>query len=137
MKILIIILSIFQSTTGFSQIEPEDSTAIEEDGEIMEISGSGCDPKYPGGDAAMMKFVSDSTVYPKLAIELGVEGIVYVQFVVDSTGVLQDIEAVHGPDLLIEPALNVVMAMPKWEPAYCHGEFRRVRYTAPIHFNLH
>ena len=125
------------SLSGFSQISYEDSTAIEFDGEIIEISGSACDPAYPGGDMAMMKFISDSIRYPAEAVDMSIQGVVYVQFIVDTTGQMTEVKAVHGPEMLRKSAVDVISKMPRWEPAYCFDKYYNVRYTLPITYSLH
>jgi TonB family protein len=136
MRLLISILILLLSFEVNAQISSEDSTAIEFDGEILEIGG--CEPEYSGGNVAILKFLNDTIKYPPLAQELGVSGIVYVQFVVNKDGSIEQVEAIHGPHELLECAAeDAIKAMPNWIPAICRGEAVRVRYTLPITFSLH
>jgi protein TonB len=122
----------------YSQISSEDSTAIEFDGEIIEISGSACEPHFPEGEFAMMKFLSDTIKYPVIAAEKGIQGVVYVGFVINKDGSIDQVNAILGPDESLEcEAERAISSMPKWEPAICEGEAMSVRYTLPITFSLH
>lgn len=73
-------------------------------------------PMYPGGHAAMMKFIKKNLKYPRDART--VKGNVYVGFVVGENGSLSDFRIVKGlADVFDNSALAVVKKMPKWIPA--------------------
>lgn len=75
--------------------------------------------------------------YPVEAQKKGVSGRVIVQFVIMEDGTLDQAKVVRGIDpLLDEEALRVVKLMPKWKPGMDRGEAVKVRFTAPIMFNL-
>jgi TonB family protein len=95
-------------------------------------------PEFPGGQAALMKFLSDNIQYPALALENNVQGRVVVQFVIQSTGEITDVEVVRGvsPSLDRE-AIRIVQAMPNWIPGEQRGQKVNTRYTLPIAFRLH
>ncbi|MFT4600762.1 MAG: TonB family protein [Arenicella sp.] len=146
-KTNLLILTIFIGLTSFSQVEEdtilfalieEDTSAIEFDGETLEISGSACLPHYVGGELAMMKFLGDTIKYPELAAELGIQGVVYVEFAINKDGSIEQVNAIHGPDESLEcEAEKAIASMPKWEPAICNGKAFRISYTLPITFSLH
>lgn len=95
------------------------------------------EPSFPGGDAAMAQFIRDNVQYPELAREMGEQGTVYVQFVVNSDGSIQDVEVIKGvSDLLNKEAVRVVKAMPKWTPGEQAGKKIRVRFRIPIKFTI-
>lgn len=94
-------------------------------------------PEFPGGNAAMMKFLSDNIKYPMVAQENGVQGRVIVNFVVEKDGSLSDVQVVHSQDpALDKEAVRVIESMPKWKPGTQRGETVRVRYTLPVVFRL-
>lgn len=79
-------------------------------------------PSFPGGDAALKKYIESNTHYPEIAKENGVEGIVVVGFMVMPDGSLQEVKIVKfiDPDLEKE-AIRVVNGMPAWIPAEKEG----------------
>ena len=94
-------------------------------------------PEFPGGIQAMMKFLSTNIKYPVEAQKKGISGRVIVQFVIMEDGTLDQAKVIRGVDpLLDEEALRVVKSMPKWKPGLDRGEAVKVRFTAPIMFNL-
>ena len=94
-------------------------------------------PEFPGGIQAMMKFLSTNIKYPVEAQKKGISGRVIVQFVIMEDGTLDQAKVIRGVDpLLDEEALRVVKSMPKWKPGMDRGEAVKVRFTAPITFNL-
>src|SRR6187549_31185 len=56
------------------------------------------EPEFPGGFAALMKYLSMNIIYPPIAQEMGVQGNVYIQFIVDKTGLVKDVKIVRGVD---------------------------------------
>ena len=94
-------------------------------------------PLFPGGNAAMMKFLGDNIKYPVEAQEKGLEGRVILNFVVEKDGALTDIQIVRGVDPLLDnEAARVIKSMPNWEPGKQRGEVVRVRFTLPTVFRL-
>ena len=94
-------------------------------------------PEFPGGIQAMMKFLSTNIKYPVEAQKKGISGRVIVQFVIMEDGTLDQAKVIRGVDpLQDEEALRVVKSMPKWKPGMDRGEAVKVRFTAPIMFNL-
>lgn len=94
-------------------------------------------PGFPGGDAALMKFLGTNTKFPQIAKENGIEGRVYVQFVIDKKGKVTDVEILRGVDpYLDKEALRVVKSMPDWSPGKQRGKPVKVAYQVPINFKL-
>ena len=94
-------------------------------------------PEFPGGDLALRKFIANTIKYPVLAQENGIQGKVYVTFVIDKNGLPVDIKiarSVHP--LLDEEAMRVVSLMPQWKPGMQRGKPVRVSYSVPIGFSL-
>ena len=94
-------------------------------------------PEFPGGNAAMMKFISDSVRYPVEAQQKGIQGRVICNFVVMKDGSISDPQVVRGVDPLLDAeALRVLGLMPDWKPGTQKGEAVNVRFTLPIVFKL-
>lgn len=94
-------------------------------------------PSFPGGINEMMRFLSNNIHYPQLAKEVGITGIVYVEFIVEKDGAISNIILVKeiggGCD---EEAVRVVSLMPGWEPGKQNGIPVRVKLTLPVKFSL-
>ena len=95
-------------------------------------------PSFPGGDAALMKFISDNVRYPAIAQENGIQGRAICQFTVEKDGSISDIQIVRsaGDETLDKEAKRVIKSMPKWSPGKQRGKAVRVSYTIPINFRL-
>lgn len=94
-------------------------------------------PEYPGGQEAMMKFLSDSIVYPDEAKAKGIQGRVICNFVVMKDGSIDDVNVVRGVDPLLDAeAVRVLKSMPAWKPGKQRGQAVNVRYTLPLEFRL-
>lgn len=94
-------------------------------------------PEYPGGDEALRQFLASEVKYPESAIKKGIQGRVFVSFIVDKNGDVRDARVARGIyKALDDEALRVVKAMPKWSPGSQRGSSVAVSYTVPINFVL-
>ena len=94
-------------------------------------------PEPEGGLQAFYDFVGKNMEYPAQARRMGVEGKVFVQFVVDKDGSLTDVKAVKGIGAgCDEEAVEIVKSAPKWKPGKQRGKAVRVRMIIPITFKL-
>lgn len=94
-------------------------------------------PEFPGGEAALRAYIANSIKYPVIAQENGVQGKVYVTFVVGKDGSVSDAKIARGVDpSLDKEALRVVNTLPKWKPGKQRGKPVNVSYTVPINFQL-
>lgn len=94
-------------------------------------------PSFPGGEDALMSFLSNNIKYPELAREYSISGKVYVQFIIEKDGTISNIVLAKSVDKTIdEEAIRVVTLMPKWKPGFNNGRYVRVRMTLPINFIL-
>ena len=94
-------------------------------------------PQFPGGNEAMMKFVTQNLKYPTEAHQKGIRGNVIVRFVVREDGTVTDAEVVRHADPLLEAeALRVVSLMPRWKPGRQNGKTVPVRSSLPVVFRL-
>ena len=94
-------------------------------------------PSFPGGQAALMSFLSSNIKYPVVAQENGVQGRVIVGFVVERDGSITDVKVMRSVDPSLDrEAQRVVRAMPRWKPGKQNGSAVRVKYTVPVVFRL-
>ena len=94
-------------------------------------------PEFPGGEQALFQFLGENTQYPQKAMDKGIKGTVYMQFVVMEDGSITKIKALKSPHkLLTEEAARVLSVMPKWKPGMQKGKPVRVYYKLPFRFNL-
>ena len=94
-------------------------------------------PMFPGGEAAMYKWLGDQIQYPAAASEEGIQGRVVVQFIVEENGSISHVNVVRGKHPALDAeALRVVKKMPKWNPGRNNGQPVRVIYNLPVTFKL-
>jgi len=94
-------------------------------------------PQFPGGEAALLKWISDHMQYPTIAAENGISGRVTCQFVVNVDGSVTDVEIVRGRDQYLDKeAVRVLKLLPKFTPGEQRGKAVRVRYSVPVNFKL-
>ena len=94
-------------------------------------------PSFPGGDVALMQYLSKNIKYPPVAEEMGIQGRVICTFVVERDGSVSDIRIARSVDpSLDKEAIRVVSGMPKWIPGRQNGQMVRVKYTLPVTFRL-
>ena len=94
-------------------------------------------PQFPGGEAALMKYLQSHINYPPMAAENNVQGRVVVQFVVDKTGKVGEVKVVRSVDKdLDKEAVRVCKSLPKFTPGRQNGQAVSVWYTLPVTFKL-
>lgn len=94
-------------------------------------------PEFPGGELALRKFLANAIKYPVIAQENGIQGKVYVSFVVGRDGQVSDARVLRSIDpSLDKEALRVVNSLPKWRPGKQRGQPVRVAFSVPITFVL-
>ncbi len=98
-------------------------------------------PEFQGGQKALFEFLGKKTNYPAMARENGIEGTVYIGFVVMEDGTISNIHIKRGLPSggagCDKEALRVVGEMPTWKPGKQRGKAVRVAYTLPFKFKLH
>ncbi len=110
--------------------EPEEETD-----QIFTIVEESATPK--GGMAAFYKHVKDKIKYPPQARRMGIEGRVFVEFVIGKDGALSEVRAIKGIGAgCDEEAVRIVMSSPAWNPGKQRGKPVKQRYTLPIIFKL-
>lgn len=95
-------------------------------------------PEFPGGgQEALFKFLQKEMKYPQVAKENGIQGTVFVNFVVGQDGKIRDVKVLRGVNkMLDDEAVRVVKAMPSWKPGKQRGKPVSVSYNLPIKFTL-
>ncbi len=94
-------------------------------------------PSYPGGDGKMYEYLGKNIKYPQIARESGIQGRVFVNFVVEPDGSVSNVKVLRGiGGGCDEEAMRVVKTMPKWKPGKQRGKAVRVSYTLPVVFKL-
>jgi periplasmic protein TonB len=94
-------------------------------------------PLFPGGEKARSRFLADSIIYPETARKNGIQGTVYVSFIIDDDGSVTNVKILRGiGGGCDEEALRVVRIMPKWIPGKQDGKAVRVLFNMPINFKL-
>ncbi len=94
-------------------------------------------PKYPGGQEALIKYMSTNVKYPENARKNGIQGTVFVSFIVKKDGTVSDARILRGVDEeLDKEALRVVNEMPNWNPGKEKGKPVNVQFNLPVAFKL-
>ena len=108
---------------------------VDDDERIYEVVEENA--QFPGGDEACMKWLAEHLKYPSICQEQGVQGRVFVSFVVNKDGSIVDVEIKRSPDPnLSKEAERVVKSMPKWKPARQGNRTVRSRFNLPVMFRL-
>ena len=134
-----------EETFDIDDVEATQETAItiierpdeEEETEIEIFNKAEIDPSFPGGTAALYKIISENLQYPETARENGISGKVYVRFVINQKGEVENAYVYRGVDPLLDlEAVRVVAGLPKWNPGMQRGKPAKVWFTMPIKFRL-
>lgn len=141
-KLVFLILSLISFLAGQSQtietLNKNDSISHSELKEeiftVVEEQAS-----FPGGMNAMYKFLSANLVYPPVEKEKGIQGTLFIQFVVEKDGSLSNyktLRGIEGGHALEEEAIRVLKLMPEWIPGRMKGKPVRMFYTIPFKFQI-
>ena len=129
-----------QDMSEYADVEDlGDFEYVEEEIEEEVIYDVAEDPAmFPGGDAALMKFLKNNLKYPRISRDNNSQGRAIVRFVVNTDGSIQNIEVIKstGDMYLDKEAVRLVEIMPKWSPAKQSGKPVRVKYVLPVSFRL-
>ncbi len=94
-------------------------------------------PEFPGGEEALGKYITSAVEYPEEAVSNGIQGKVYVSFIVTRSGTIANAKIARGvAPSLDQEALRVINSLPKWKPGAQRGKAVNVSYTVPINFEL-
>lgn len=113
--------------------EPEEES-VQEDEIFLVVESQ---PSFPGGSEALYKYLADNLKYPREAREAGIQGRVFVSFVVEKDGSISHVTVLRGiGGGCDEEAVRVVLSMPKWISGKQRGIPVRVQFNLPIKFTL-
>ena len=94
-------------------------------------------PEFPGGMVGLLKYLTSSVKYPTFAQEQGIQGTVYLSFIINKDGKVVDVKVIRGVDSSLDKeALRVVNSLPNWKPGRQNGRPVRVSYQVPMKFYL-
>ena len=159
MKILCVILFSLISgvTISFSQLKKKKTEESKVQIPDLNKSVNGCDevwptlshekdsviivtdetPVFPGGQIAMKDWIEKNHVYPQDALEKGIEGRVYVSFIVDIDGSISMVSILRGLSPSCDKeAIRLVKTMPNWIPAKLNGKAIKMKHSIQIIFKL-
>lgn len=92
---------------------------------------------FPGGEAAMFKFLSKVIHFPDLEKEIGLEGVAFVEFIINKNGKITKLKVLKSTtENFSTEALKGIKQMPNWEPAILNGKPVPVKFTLPVRFKL-
>ncbi len=125
---------VFQEIQEFTPIIFEEEEEVDEDVIFTVVEDQ---PEFPGGEEARQRFLEQNLRYPQMAREAGIQGTVFVTFVVETDGSVTDVRILRGiGGGCDEEAIRVVRMMPRWEPGRQRGQPVRVQFNMPIRFRL-
>jgi protein TonB len=121
--------------TEVEEYIPIEEEVEEEEAQIFTVVESM--PGFPGGEASRIKYLNENIKYPQMARESGIQGRVFVTFVVEKDGSVTDVRVLRGiGGGCDEEAVRVIKNMPKWNPGKQRGKPVRVQFNMPILFKL-
>lgn len=136
---LVFISFLYSSTFSQTKILEEDNitkTNLDSNSTFISVEIM---PEFPGGDEGLNNYMQKTIKYPKKEKRKGIKGTVYVYFVINKQGMVQDAKVVRGikegPGLN-EEALRAIKNMPTWKPGMQSGRYVNVCFTYPVKFTI-
>lgn len=94
-------------------------------------------PEFPGGDKAIFQFIAQNFKIPRIDLELGISGTIYVNFTIDKNGDVVNINIARGiAEASDQEALRVLRMMPRWKPGKQNTRNVAVEFNLPIKVKL-
>ena len=120
---------------GLSMCSENKKSAVAED---EPVDSCAVMPEFPGGQEALMAFINDIIKYPTQAVEVGLEGRVVCDFIIEKDGSVSNVKVAESADSLLDAeAVRVLTSMSAWTPGQNEsGEAVRVKYVIPVTFML-
>lgn len=104
---------------------------------VSSLYAQSVDPSFPGGEEAMLSYLSENIQYPAYAAENGIEGVVTVEFMVNADGSIGETKVVRMVDPELEDeAVRVIKSMPRWNPATVDGQPVAAWFRLPVKFRI-
>lgn len=130
--VLVLLLSVHTVMHAQSNQSTERNASDEKIFDVVEQP-----PSFPGGQAALMSYLSKSVKYPEEALKDNVQGRVIVGFIVEKDGSVSNAKIIRSVDSALDKeAIRIVMSMPKWTPGRQNGRNVRTKYNVPVNFKL-
>lgn len=130
-KLAFLLSAIFLTNIAFCQEEVK----VSDDDAIFFVVEE--QAEFPGGMEAMYAYIQKNLIYPEKAKEKGIEGRVFVQFVIEKDGSISNVKILRGiGGGCDEAAKEMVEKMPKWKPGTQKGKPVRCQFNLPINFEL-
>lgn len=131
---LVAAISCYSQEVKTESLVPEKDTVATSEPAYIEVEES---PKFPGGDAGRIRFLQENINYPKKARKKGIQGTVYVSFIIEKSGHVSEAWVVRGiGGGCDEEAIRVIKKMPRWKPGKQSGKPVRVQFNMPLKFTL-
>ena len=125
---------VFLSVISFTNVVLSQEKQDSKEDSVVDTSTTA---EFPGGDKAMFKFITESIEYPKEALKNKESGIVGVEFMVDTTGAVQEVKINHSQSRSLDQvSIRIIESMPRWKPATENGKKVSARIMLPIKFDL-
>ncbi len=135
MKKICFILSLLMAITA--NVQAQDDEVRTKNGDKISSTPLDTTAEFPGGIEALQQFLQKETTYPPKARKRSIQGRVIVEFIVDKTGNVTNVEVIQSVHPLLDAeAVRVCEAMPQWKPAYKNGQPVKCYYTLPFSFAL-
>jgi protein TonB len=116
-------------------LPPENPVVDPDEGKVFTIVEEM--PTFPGGEEKMLEYIQRNTKYPAVARENNITGRVYVSFVVDKDGKINNVKVLRGiGGGCDEEAIRVVKSMPDWKAGKQNGRAVQVQFNLPVNFTL-
>jgi protein TonB len=132
MRSIKMIFTVLFVAAGFIQMQAQENKS--KDGVYFVVDEM---PEYPGGENALRNDIASEVKYPEEAKKNKIQGKVYVTFVVNEQGKVDDAKIARGVDLLLDgEALRVIKSLKTWKPGKEKGKAVKVAFTIPINFAL-
>ncbi len=135
LPLVAVIAFAFACTDKKEQLSPSSAEHLEVKEEPLSIVDQM--PEFPGGQQALFTYLGESINYPETAKRDSISGVVYISFVIEKDGAVNEVEVKKGIGSgCDEEARRVISGMPDWIPGIHDGENVRVVYNLPIRFSL-
>lgn len=123
------------TTQEGEQVDAPPPPPVEE--ETFDLAAVQEQPEFPGGMEKMYEFMNRTQKYPDMEYEAGIQGKVFVQFVVAKDGSIEEAKVLRSvSDGLDKEALRLVKSMPRWNPGKMGGKPVKCRFNLPVVFKL-
>ncbi len=128
----LLFLSAFLCTLSFGAFAQKEVKVEEEVFVVVEEQA-----EFPGGLDSMYAFIHKNLKYPELAKEKGIQGRVFVSFIIEKDGSISNVKILRGiGGGCDEATVEMIKNMPKWKPAKQRGKEVRCQFNLPIKFEL-